>query len=166
MISLTVETKRYRVQVSENTVWVESRSDARWTFRAQHSVPIPPKVLATSREACLVRAALRHYEACNKGDQSLRYALTGIRAAAKSPSDALPGGPPESQKEMGRAGLLPGRVDNDAVSASPPKTKPARSPKPASAAKGPSGISRASAPNPASDSASTEIGWSNIARKD
>jgi hypothetical protein len=83
MISTTFETKRFRVQITGKTVWVESKEGAAWIFRNQHQLPIPAAALHGRSEATVLRAAVQHYERANNGDQSLREALTGIKEEQK-----------------------------------------------------------------------------------
>ena len=85
MISLTFETKRFRVQITGKTVWVESSEGAGWIFRNQHSLPVPPEALRGRSDSSVLRAAVQHFERTNGGDSSLREALTGIREAKPLP---------------------------------------------------------------------------------
>ncbi len=90
MISVTFETKRFRVQITGKTVWVESSEGAGWVFRNQHSLPVPPDALHGRSDSSVLRAAVQHYERTHGGDSSLREALTGVRAAKPIPPVAAP----------------------------------------------------------------------------
>jgi len=78
MISHTFETKRFRVQITGKTVWVESSDGAGWVFRNQHALPLAPEALRGRSESSVLRAAVQHFERTHGGDTSLREALTGV----------------------------------------------------------------------------------------
>jgi hypothetical protein len=92
MISLIFETKRFRVQITGKTAWVETSKGAGWVFRDQHSLPLSPDSLYGRGLASVLRAAVQHFEHSRHGDQSLREALTGVPEvqAAKMTTPVVP----------------------------------------------------------------------------
>jgi hypothetical protein len=93
MITLTFETKQFRVQISGKTAWVESSERGCWVFRSQHTVPIAADALRRRNRAGMLASVVKHF-AAHGGDQGLREALTGVRVedtktAPMKPAQAL-----------------------------------------------------------------------------
>jgi hypothetical protein len=81
MITVTFETKRFRVQIIGKSVWIESSEGARWIFRSQHPLPLAFGVLEARRDrtTAVLRSAVDDFERTHDGDLALREALTGVR---------------------------------------------------------------------------------------
>src|SRR4051812_37545547 len=94
MISVIFETKRFRVQITGKTAWVESKEGAAWIFRNQYNLPLLPEALRKRGENSVLRAALQHYEKTHEGDTSLREALTGVREKRRVEAVPAPARPP------------------------------------------------------------------------
>lgn len=84
MITVTFETKRFRIQIIGKSAWVESSEGARWIFRSQHPLPLAFGALQARHDSttAALRAAVDHFERTHRGDLVLREALTGIRNVA------------------------------------------------------------------------------------
>jgi hypothetical protein len=85
MITVTFETKRFRVQIVGKSAWVECHDGARWIFRNQHSLPLAVAKLQLRYDSAtaVLRSAVEHFESTHDGDPALREALTGVRVVAK-----------------------------------------------------------------------------------
>jgi hypothetical protein len=101
MITLTFETKQFRVQISGKTAWIETSEMGCWVFRGMHELPITHDALTRRDRVGLLAVAVKHFD-IHGADQGLREALTGIRAktaikpapasvpAKRSPTPGLP----------------------------------------------------------------------------
>ena len=79
MITLTFETKQFRVQISGKTAWVESSERGCWVFRSQHALPLAADALRRRDRAGMLASVVKHF-ATHGGDQGLREALAGVCA--------------------------------------------------------------------------------------
>ena len=77
VISLTFETRRFRVRVQDCIAYLETSERNAWIFRDQYTLPISPTALDSRREFAKLTTAVRCFERHHGGDQSLREALTG-----------------------------------------------------------------------------------------
>jgi hypothetical protein len=116
MITVTFETKRFRVQIVGKSAWVESSEGTRWIFRNQHSLPLALDALQARHDSAtaVLRSAVEHFERTHDGDLALREALTGVRNVAKlekSKAPLLPAVRSNPAQPLLRSGL-PGRVSS------------------------------------------------------
>ena len=81
MISTVFETERFRVHITGKAAWVEAKEGANWAFRNWHALPVS----ANCGDSEALKAAVEHYEASRRGDDSLRSALTGSRREPAKP---------------------------------------------------------------------------------
>ena len=77
VISLTLETRRFRVRVQDCIAYLETSERHAWIFRDQYTLPISPTALDGRHEFAKLTTAVRCFERHHGGDQSLREALTG-----------------------------------------------------------------------------------------
>jgi hypothetical protein len=110
MITLTFETKRYRVQIIGKSAWVECYEGARWIFRSQHPLPLAFGALQARRDptTAVLRSAVDHFERTRNGDLALREALTGARNVATpevSKVQPIPAVRSNPSKPVRRSGL-------------------------------------------------------------
>ena len=98
----TFETKRFRVQITDQTAWIESNEEGdNWIFRKQCSLPLSLEALHERDDASILPAAVQHFESIHNGDKSLREALTGVTAKVPPPI-ALPAKPSFKSNPVGR----------------------------------------------------------------
>jgi hypothetical protein len=92
MITVTFETKRYRVQIIGKSAWVECKEGARWVFRSQHPLPLAFDALQARRDStsAVLKSAVADFENTLNGDLALREALTGGRNVAAEISKGQP----------------------------------------------------------------------------
>jgi hypothetical protein len=110
MITVTFETKRFRIQIIGKSAWVESSEGARWIFRSQHPLPLAFGALQARHDSttAALRAAVDHFERTRRGDLALREALTGVRNVATpeiSKVRPLPAVRSNPAKPLPRSGL-------------------------------------------------------------
>ena len=104
MMTTTFETKKFRVQISGKSAWVETKEGEGWIFRNQHTLPMHAEALQ-SRNATLLRSALQQYELAHPGDTTMREAITGIRATP-TPAVRLPQVPRVQALPVRRVGMM------------------------------------------------------------
>jgi len=104
MITLTFETKQFRVQISGKTAWVESNERGCWVFRSQHTLPMADDALRRRNRAGMLARVVKHF-ATHGGDQGLREALTGVRAEETKTKPMNPAQAPVEAKHSSKIGL-------------------------------------------------------------
>jgi hypothetical protein len=90
MNSVAFETVKYKILITGNTVWIETKEGSEWVLKGQQNLPVSPEELRGDGDVAVLREALQYFERTRGGDASLRHMLTGRRTGPFEPGRAVP----------------------------------------------------------------------------